>query len=97
MMEVLLFTERNNYKKLEERLKKDELVSGASIRIRTASDFGKEGFYFLVEGTEDKIQKTKEIAKDLAIIVEGEEKKRVIEKIKEEEEKALEGFGFLGI
>jgi len=96
-MEVLFFVEKKNYKKLEEILKKDDLVSGASIKIRDASDFGKEGFYFFLEGTEDKIKKAKELAKDLAKEIEGEEKEKVKAKIKEEEEKALEGFGFLGI
>ncbi|MEM4461188.1 MAG: hypothetical protein QXY70_03580 [Nanopusillaceae archaeon] len=96
-MEILLFSEKNKYKKLEEMLKKDNLVSGASITIRDASDFGKDGFYFLIQGTEDKIKRAKEISKDFSIEVGGEEKEKVIKKIKEEEEKALEGFGFLGI
>lgn len=96
-MEILLFSEKNKYKKLEEMLKKDDLVSGASITIRDASDFGKDGFYFLIQGTEDKIKRAKEISKDFSIEVGGEEKEKVIKKIKEEEEKALEGFGFLGI
>lgn len=96
-MDVLFFVERKNYKRLEEDLKKDDLVSGASITIREASDFGRNGFYFLIEGTDDKIEKAREIARNVAIEIEKEEKKKVIEKIREEEERALEGFGFLGI
>ncbi|MCS7134785.1 MAG: hypothetical protein N3D78_02710 [Candidatus Aenigmarchaeota archaeon] len=96
-MELLIFVEKKNYKKVEELLKKDDIVSGASIKIRDASDFGKEGFYFLLEGTEEKINKAKELSKNLAMEVVGKEKEGVVAKIKEEEEKAIEGFGFLGI
>lgn len=91
-MDLLLFCKKENWKKLEERLKKDDLVSGASIKIRDASILGKEGFYFYLEGTEDKIKKARELAKDLAEEVK-EEKEKVIKVLKEEEEKAIEGFG----
>jgi len=90
-----LFSSRENSKKLEERLKKDDLVSGASIRIRDASIVNKEGVYFYLEGTEDKIKKAREISKDLAIEVYGAEKENVLKILKEEEERAMEGFGLI--
>ena len=92
-MDLLLFCKKENWKKLEEKLKKDDLVSGASIKIRDANILGKEGFYFYLEGTEDKMNKAKDLAKDLAEEVKGEEKIKVVEILKKEEEKALEGFG----
>ena len=92
-MDLLLFTKKENWKKLEEKLKKDELVSGASIKIREASIVGKEGFYFYIEGTEDKIKKARELGKELAEEVSGEEKEKIVKLLKEEEEKAIEGFG----
>ncbi len=90
---MLLFCKKENWKKLEEKLKKDDLVSGASIKIRDANILGKEGFYFYLEGTEDKISKAKEISKELAEEVKEEEKIKVVEILKKEEEKAMEGFG----
>ncbi len=90
-----MFSSRENSKKLEERLKKDDLVSGASIRIRDASIVNKEGVYFYLEGTEDKIKKAREISKDLAIEVYGAEKENVLKILKEEEERAMEGFGLI--
>ena len=92
-MDLLLFSKRENSKKLEEKLKKDDLVSGASIKVRDASIVNKDGVYFYLEGTEDKIKKAKELAKDLAEEVLGEEKKKVVKILKEEEERAIEGFG----
>jgi len=88
-----LFSKRENSKKLEEKLKKDDLVSGASIKVRDAIIVNKDGVYFYLEGTEDKIKKAKELAKDLAEEVLGEEKEKVVKILKEEEERAIEGFG----
>jgi hypothetical protein len=92
-MDLLLFSKRENSKKLEEKLKKDDLVSGASIKIRDAGIVNKDGVYFYIEGTEDKIKKAKELAKDLGEEVLGEEKEKVVKILKEEEERAMEGFG----
>jgi uncharacterized protein (DUF2164 family) len=92
-MDLLLFSKRENSKKLEEKLKKDDLVSGASIKVRDAIIVNKDGVYFYLEGTEDKIKKAKELAKDLAEEVLGEEKEKVVKILKEEEERAIEGFG----
>jgi uncharacterized protein (DUF2164 family) len=92
-MDLLLFSKRENSKKLEEKLKKDDLVSGASIKVRDAIIVNKDGVYFYLEGTEDKIKKAKELAKDLGEEVLGEEKEKVVKILKEEEERAIEGFG----
>jgi len=94
-MDLLLFCRRENSRKLEEKLKKDELVSGASIKIRDASIINKDGVYFYLEGTNDKIEKARELSKDLAKEVFGEEKENVVKILKEEEEKAMEGFGLI--
>jgi hypothetical protein len=92
-MDLLLFSKRENSKELDEKLKKDDLVSGASIKVRDASIVNKDGVYFYLEGTEDKIKKAKELAKNLAEEVLGEEKEKVVKTLKEEEERAIEGFG----
>jgi hypothetical protein len=92
-MDLLLFCKKENSKKLEEKLKKDDLVSGASIKIRDASILNKDGVYFYLEGTEDKIRKARELSLGLAEEVLGNEKENVIRILKEEEEKAIEGFG----
>ena len=92
-MDLLLFCKKENSKKLEEKLKKDDLVSGASIKVRDAGILNKDGVYFYLEGTEDKIIKAKELSLGLAEEVWGNEKENVIRILKEEEEKAIEGFG----
>ena len=95
LMDLLLFCRKENSRKLEEKLKKDDLVSGASIKVRDASIVNKDGVYFYLEGTNEKIEKAKELSKDLAEEILGEEKENVVKILKEEEEKAVEGFGLI--
>jgi len=106
-MEVILHAEGKNYKKLQDKLLKDEIVNRASIVFKEASQFGKEsGYLCIVIGDEERCQRAVELAKgtneegepageavDLAIEVTGDEKIEILKKIKEEENKAIEGFG----
>lgn len=92
-MDVVLLIESKNYQKVSEMLKKDELVSLASLLFKDAKLFGKEGYYCWISGLEQQCKKALELTKDLAKEVTGKEKEEFIEKIKEEEKKAVEGFG----
>ena len=98
-MEVILHTEGKNYRKLKERLLADETVNRASIVFKDAKQFGKEsGYLCMVDGTEERCERAKELAKDeegneLATEISGQEKEEILKKVKEEENKAIEGFG----
>ena len=88
---LLIFTESKNFEKLKEILTKDEIVSRASIKYRSAKDFGKDGYYILISGNEEQCKRAREISKEFGEEVENKEE--VMKKFKEEEKKALEGFG----
>jgi hypothetical protein len=98
-MEVLLHAEGDNYRKLKDMLLADETVNRASIVFKEAKQFGKEGGYLcIVTGAEDRCKRALELAKGkegnkLATEVVGKEKEEILKKIKEEEDKAIEGFG----
>ena len=98
-MEVVLHVEGDKYIKLKEKLLKDEIVNRASIVFKDAKQFGKDsGYLCIVIGTDDRCERAKELAKDeegneLAAEVTSEEKEEILKKIKEEENKAIEGFG----
>jgi len=98
-MEVVLHVEGNNYQKFKEKLLTDEVVNRASIVFKDAKQFGKDsGYLCIISGTEDRCKRAIELAKDeegneLATEVTGEEKEEILKKIKEEEDKAIEGFG----
>ena len=97
-MEALLLMESKNLQKAKDLLLKDDVVSRSSIMWKEAKSFGfSEGYYCYISGTEDQIKRAIELSKELAKEVKdsqkNKEKEIVIGKIKEEQDKALEGFG----
>jgi len=94
-MEEILKIKKENLQKVKEMLLKDEQVSRASIVFKEASSLGFEGedYYCYLSGPDELIKKAKELVKELSEEVGEKDKKEIIKKIKEEEEKAMTGFG----
>ncbi len=92
-MEIVLFVKKENLSKVEEILKKNEKTSMLSILIRDGKHFGYNDFIVYLSGLEDYIKIALEITKDFAEVAKKEERDKIIEKLKEEEQKAFEGFG----
>jgi len=92
MKEIFLVSNENKAK-AEEAVKKDDLVSRSSIVIRSASSLGikEDGYFIIIDGSEEAIKKAEELLKDLA--KKYEKKKEVEEKMNEQEDSAIEGFG----
>jgi len=104
-MELVLFMVAEKYQKVRDKIQKDNLASRASLVFKEAKAIveGKDGYYCYVSGTEEQCKKILELIAPknpktgevfvYATEVSGKEKDSVITKIKEEEDKALEGFG----
>ena len=102
-MEIVLQIESKNYQKVKEILSKDDIVSRSSMTFKEASIIEKEGYYCYISGTDEQCKRALEIIKEkneetgeeveLAKEASTEEKEKVMNKIKEEEDKAIEGFG----
>jgi hypothetical protein len=102
-VEIVLHIESKEYPKVKEILLKDDIVSRSSLIFKEASIIEKEGYYCYLFGTEEQCKRALELVKEkneetgeeteLAKEASEEEKKKVINKIKEEEDKAIEGFG----
>jgi len=92
-MEIVLFVKKENLNKVEEILKKNEKTSMLSILIREGKHFGYNDFIVYLSGLEEYIKIALEITKDFVEIAKEEEKNKIIEKLKEEEQKAFESFG----
>ena len=91
-MDLLLEFGKESLAKIKEILLNDDVVSRASIIFKDGSMLGYEDKYFCyIYGTEEQIERAKELVKDLA--KESENKEEIIKKIKEEEERANIGFG----
>ena len=92
MIEVFLVSNENKNKALD-ALKKDDMVSRGSIILRSAPslEIEEDGFFIIVDGSDESIKKSEELLKDLAKKYKSKEK--VEQKIKEQEDTAIEGFG----
>lgn len=103
-MEIVLSIEQKNLQKVKDVLLRDDDISRASIIFKEAKNLtGKEGYYCYISGSEEqcnkalekiRLKKNEEII-EIAKRVETKEEKEVIEKIKEETERADAGFGFI--
>jgi len=102
-MELVLQIETKNYQKVRDILLKDDSVSRASIVFKEGSIIGKKDYYSYISGLEEQCKRALDLVKEkdektgeiveLAKEVTGSEKEELIKKIKEEEDKAIEGFG----
>ena len=92
-MEIVLHFKSENFAKCKDILLGDDVVGRASLTFKEGSIIGKDGYYCYLSGTEEQCKKALELVKELAEEVKDETKSQLINKIKEEEEKAMEGFG----
>jgi len=91
-VEVILYAKRENAEKLRNILLKDEVVSKANVIFKDAETMNKEGFYIRVMGNEEQCKKAIELSKDLAEEVTGEEREKILEIMRKEDEEMLSGF-----
>ena len=94
MRTVFLVTGENKVK-AENILRKDDVVARQSIAYRQCLSLGvkEDGFFIIIDGADNAIQKARELLKDLA--TEYKNKDAVLKAYDEQEEQASEGFGFI--
>ena len=94
MVQAVFFVERENLNKAND-ITKEEPIVRQSITFRDNKSLGleKEGDYLLIDGSEEACKAAQEKLKDIATELTGDEKEKVIGKMKEMEDSALEGFG----
>jgi hypothetical protein len=93
-MEIVLQIESKNLQKVKDILLKDDIVSRASIVFKEGKALSsKEGYYCYISGTEEQCKRVIELTKEVAKEAAEKEKIGIIKKIKEEQDKASEGFG----
>mgnify|MGYP006284266285 CR=1 FL=1 len=79
------------------KIVQDDLVSRQTIAVREGEGLGleSENTFVLVEGSEESLEKVKELVGDGGEFIEGDDKKEIYDKIKEAEEKVAEGLGMM--
>lgn len=95
-MKTVFVVKPENKSKVENIVRRDELISRQSITIRSAEslnlDEKYDGYFLIIDGDEKAVEKANELLKDLCKKIEKDEKE-ILDKIKEDEDKAIEGFG----
>ena len=95
-MEWIGFVKRENVQKAEQTLKSDTYVAAKeSITVKDARalEMEDEGSFFLISGTDEGVEKAKEMIKEYVEEIEGEKLEKAKRKIKEEGDKAAEAMG----
>ena len=93
VMKEVFLVKTENKQKVEDLLKKDDTVNRGSITIRTAAslDIKEEGYFFILDMPESSLKIAEELTKGIAEKYKHGEK--IIKKVQEQEDSALEGFG----
>ena len=92
MQEVFLVKSENKIK-AEDIVKKDNVINRGSITIKQPASLGikEDGFFLVIDAQPEALKRAEQL---LAGVAEKYPKKdEVLKKIKEEEDKAIEGFG----
>jgi hypothetical protein len=96
-MKAVFFINMGDFPKVKNMVYADDVLSRQTINFREsrALGFKKDGYYLEIDGSHEAISKAKELMGPLAKEADAKEKEEVLRKIKEEEDKAAEGFGSL--
>jgi len=93
-LEVIYEIEKSNLQKVKGALLKDEIVNRASVTFKDGNVLGFENkYYCYISGVEEACKKSEELMKDLGKKVNEKAKEEIIQKIEQEEEQAMQGFG----
>lgn len=94
-MKVVFFVQKEGFPGVKGKIYADDLLSRQSITVRDNSAIGvqKEGYYVLIDGTENAVAKAREMLKGAADELKGSAAEEVISAIEGQEENAAEGFG----
>ena len=91
-MEIVLYVDNDKAEKLRSILLKDDVVSRANVVFREAKPMNKEGFYVRIIGDKEQCERAIELSKELAEEVSGEEKEKILDTLRKEDEEMLSGF-----
>jgi len=92
----MTFVKKENVHKAEETIRSDfDLAAKQSLKIKDAKSIGLEGegSFFYITGTDEGVEKCKELIKDFIAETSQENLDKAKEKIKEEEDAAATGMG----
>jgi hypothetical protein len=96
-MSYAIFSVDNEKRNKIKEIISDDLISRQSITTRDAKaiKIEKEVQFVLIEGDDKAIEKAKELFQDIGTQIESAEAEEIYEKLKEDEQGAAAGVGFI--
>lgn len=97
-MTYIIFEVKSDETGKIDKIIKDDLVSRQSILTRDSSSLNVEGqfVYLKIDGSEEGLKKAEELAKELGLKkLDKKKSKEINDKIKEQEDSAATGMGFI--
>lgn len=93
MSTEVLHVKSENKQKVEDILKRDDVVNRGSITIKAPSSLGieEDGYFFILDMPESSLKRAEELTKGLT--EKYKNKKKVLDAVEEQENAAIEGFG----
>lgn len=85
MVKEVFVVPKDKKAEIQQRIKEDDLISRQSLTFREIG----ENFYLIIEGSKEAIEK---VGSEFGL-EKAEEAEEILKEIKEEEEKAMQGFG----
>ena len=93
-MEIVYEIERQNIQKVRDIILGDDIVGRASVIFKDGNSIGlNNNYYCYISGVEEACKRSEEIIKNFGKKIDKKISENIIKKIKEDEEKAIEGFG----
>ncbi len=94
-MKLLFYLEKDKYSKVNDLLLKNDMMARQSINFRESSTLGSKesGYYLELDCSDEAIPISKELLKEFAKEITGQEKEKILKTIQEQEETANAGFG----
>ena len=94
---VVFEVEKSKLNEVKRKLEEDNIVSRQTLKFRDATSLGleKDVYYIVIEGSNEAIDRAREIIKSIGSEVTGKEADTILNKIKEQESAADQGFGSL--
>jgi uncharacterized protein YaaQ len=94
-MKIVWLVSDDKLNEVRSKLMADEVVNRHSITIRSARslDFNKDGNYLFLNGSEDAVERAKELVAESVQTIEEDEVNEVISRIEEAEDSVAAGLG----
>ena len=92
-MREVFFVKSDNKSMIEDMLRRDDEIGRGSITVRSAAslDIDEDGYFIILDASHERVEKAKKLIHEFARPYANA--KKILDKLDEQENSAIEGFG----